>query len=280
MAGHIVYYYFSQLRQFELYTLCFRNKLIGNSIILDVHDIDGIKKAITEIIPDCIINCIGVLIKGSRNNLENAIYINAYFPHILSRIVRESGLTARIVHISTDCVFSGDRGSYSDTDIKDALDVYGMTKNIGEIIDDKNLTIRTSIIGPELKANGEGLFHWVFSQRDKGEIPGYEKSLWAGVTTLELAKAIECCIKKNITGLFQLTNGEKISKYELLQLLVRKFDLHITVRKLAGKESDKSIQPSSRAGFDYRVPSYTAMITELCYFMYEHKTLYTQYLRY
>jgi dTDP-4-dehydrorhamnose reductase len=278
MAGHAVYYYFSRRREFELYNLCFRHKLTDDSIILDVHDIGGMKKTIKEIVPDYIINCIGVLIKGSLDNPENAIYVNAYFPHILSRIVRESGLSARIVHISTDCVFSGKRGYYTDMDIKDATDVYGISKNLGEIIDDMNLTIRTSIIGPELKTNGEGLFQWLFSMRGKGTIDGYEKSLWGGVTTLELAKAIEQFIKHGISGLYQLTNGKKISKYELLRLIVCRFNLEIEVKKTEGVVCDKSIQSSYRKGFSYTVPEYTTMIDDLYQFMLENKTLYSQYL--
>ena len=113
--------------------------------------------------PDYVINCVGVLIKGSKESIENAIYINAYFPHMLERILHNT--TGKLIHISTDCVFSGEKGQYADNDPKDALDTYGMTKNLGEVVNTKDITLRTSIIGPELKNNGEGLFHWIYSQK-------------------------------------------------------------------------------------------------------------------
>ncbi|GHU85869.1 hypothetical protein FACS189473_5100 [Spirochaetia bacterium] len=180
-------------------------------------------------------------------------------------------------------MFSGKKGLYTDADIKDALDVYGMTKNLGEIIDDTNLTIRTSIIGPELKENGEGLFHWIFSGLNTGGqkgtiINGYEKSLWGGVTTLELAKAVEQCLSYDITGLYQLTNGEKISKYELICLIVNQFKLKVFVQKVDGMTTDKSIVPSTRNNFSFIVPSYATMIEELYNFMSDHKYLYAFYL--
>jgi dTDP-4-dehydrorhamnose reductase len=277
MAGHVIYYYFRSLNRFQLCTVCFRNKIVEDSIILDVYNIEKLIAILKNITPDYVINCVGVLIKGSKISRENAIYINAYFPHLLSRIINENNPLARLIHISTDCVFSGSKGCYKDFDTKDALDIYGMTKNLGEIDDNHNLTIRTSIIGPELKANGEGLLHWVFMQRQNECVNGYDKSIWAGVTTLELAKAIKKLIEYNITGLYQLTNGERISKYELLMLIVRQFKLKITISRIDGKNIDKSILPSIREGFEYSVPSYQIMIKELYEFMHINKIIYEQY---
>jgi dTDP-4-dehydrorhamnose reductase len=278
MAGHIIYYYFLALSKFRLYTVCFRNKVVEDSIILNIYNIEELKTILKKINPDYVINCVGILINGSKDSPMNAIYINAYFPHLLSRIINENNPSAKLIHISTDCVFSGSKGYYRDFDTKDALDIYGMTKNLGEIDDNHNLTIRTSIIGPELKENGEGLFHWVFQQQQKEYINGYDKSIWGGVTTLELAKAIEKLIEHNITGLYQLTNGERISKYGLLMLIVKQFQLKITVHRIDGKINDKSILPSLRANFQCFVPSYQAMIKELYEFMYINQKLYKQYL--
>jgi dTDP-4-dehydrorhamnose reductase len=278
MAGHMIYYYLQSLNKYELFTVCFRKKIAEGSIILDVYNTDGIKSILQRINPDYVINCVGILINDSRKLPENAIYINAYFPHLLARLINESNLSSRIIHISTDCVFSGAKGLYADEDIKDALDVYGMTKNLGEIIDNNNLTIRTSIIGPELKENGEGLFHWVFSQRAKNKINGFEKSIWSGVTTLELAKAVDQCIDHSVTGLYQLSNGRKISKYELTQLVVNQFNLNIYVHKVDGLVTDKSILPSVRDNFNFVVSSYNVMIEELYQYMYKYKELYTFYL--
>lgn len=277
MAGHMIYYYLLSLKRYNLSTVCFRNKISEDSIILDVYNVDSLRSIIRTIEPDYVINCIGVLVNSSKKSPEHAIYINAYFPHILTRLINESNPGGYLIHISTDCVFSGNKGMYSDTCIKDALDIYGMTKNLGEIIDDKNLTIRTSIIGPELKENGEGLFYWIFTQRERRTILGYEKSLWGGVTTLELAKAVAQCIEHHVTGLFQLTNGEKISKYELVQLVVKQFKLKIEVQRTGGIAADKSMLPSARNDFTFIVSPYTAMLEELYHFMYQYQQRYIYY---
>jgi dTDP-4-dehydrorhamnose reductase len=278
MAGHMIYYYLKSLNTYEIYTACFRNKISEDSIILDIYDTNKLKNILKEYKPDYVINCVGILIKGSLESSINAIYINAYFPHLLSQILIEETSESKLIHISTDCVFSGNKGYYSDDDIKDALDTYGMTKNLGEIIDDRNLTLRTSIIGPELKENGEGLFQWIFRQRHPGHIMGYDKSLWGGVTTLELAKAIQQCILNDVSGLFQLTNGEKISKHDLIRIIIDQFNLKIDLQKNSGIISDKSIKPSHRAGFFYAVPTYSLMLEELYQFMSKHKDMYQMYL--
>jgi len=277
MAGHMIYHYLNALGTYKLYTVCFRNKLTEDSIIANVYDHEALKQILKKINPAYVINCIGILIKGSKLSAENAIYLNAYFPHLLARLMDENDAAARLIHISTDCVFSGTKGLYEDTDKKDALDIYGMTKNLGEIIDGHNLTIRTSIIGPELKQNGEGLFHWIFSQRAAGEIDGYAKIIWGGVTTLELGKAIDSCMENSVTGLYQLTNGEKISKYELLQLIIKRFELKLALNKVDGLNVDKSILPSKDTSFNYTVPSYTDMIENLYTFMTAHQDIYQQY---
>src|SRR5690606_27782525 len=108
-----------------------------------------------------------------------------------------------LIHISTDCVFSGKKGDYIETDQKDGSSVYAQSKSLGEITGDNILTIRTSIIGPELKNNGIGLFHWFMSQQ--GQIQGYSNVFWNGVTTLELAKVIHRLINKQMDGLIHIT---------------------------------------------------------------------------
>jgi dTDP-4-dehydrorhamnose reductase len=277
MAGHMIYYYLRSLNKYKIYTACFRNKVAEDSVILDVYNTDGIKAALRQFDPDCVINCVGVLVNGAKRSPENAVYINAYFPHLLARLINEEKQSGILIHISTDCVFSGAKGSYADNDTKDALDIYGMTKNLGEIIDSKNLTIRTSIIGPELKESGEGLMHWVFSQRGKNGINGYEKSIWGGITTLELAKAVYNFIEHHVTGLYQLSNGERISKYALIKIIIEQFKLGIPLQKVDGTATDKSILPSIRKDFSFNVPSYSSMIEELYCWMLQKRDLYYGY---
>jgi dTDP-4-dehydrorhamnose reductase len=217
------------------------------------------------------VNCIGILIHGS-SNVENAIYLNAYLPHQLKKISKNIG--AKLIHISTDCVFSGDKGGYIESDIKDGKGVYSQTKILGEIEDDANLTLRTSIIGPELKGNGEGLFHWFMSQQD--DITGFTRAIWSGATTLELARAIKWSIENDITGLYHVTNNSSISKYELLKLFQKYTKKDIDINPIDGKGVDKSFV-DTRLLMDYEIPSYDQMITEMVEMMIVNKSLYSQY---
>lgn len=272
MAGHIVYYYLRDTEKYEITNVAFRTKLTENSMIVDVTDSKAVAEVVEKIKPKIIINCIGVLIKGSNGNPDNAILINAYFPHLLKKLA--DGIDAKLIHISTDCVFSGKKGNYMEDDFRDADDVYGRSKALGEVINEKDLTIRTSIIGPELKQNGEGLFHWFMKQH--GVVHGFLTAIWGGVTTLELAKAIDVAIDEKKTGLVHLSNGVGISKYDLLCLfkeLWHKDDIEILPYNAVGL--DKSIAKSMR--FDYEVPSYRKMLEQQAEWMENHTNLYEQY---
>lgn len=277
MAGHMLYYNLKQCKKYHLIPVCYRNPISEDSLIIDVRDTEKLIKEIKLNKPSFVINCVGILVKGSQHNQENAIYINAYYPHLLSKIIQEHSPKTQLIHISTDCVFSGKKGLYKVDDEKDALDVYGMSKNLGEINNTNDLTIRTSIIGPELKKNGEGLFHWLMSNRDKKFINGYTKSIWGGITTLELAKQILQVLENKETGIIQLTNGMPISKYDLLMLIAEQFNLSVKIIPVDGVVTDKSFLPSvlqSRS----TIPSYRIMIQEMYDFMKEHKSIYNQYL--
>ena len=165
--------------------------------------------------------------------------------------------------ILQDCVFSGKRGNYSDTDFRDGDTPYARTKAMGEVIDDHNLTIRTSIIGPELKSNGTGLFHWFMHQH--GEIKGYTHAYWSGVTTLELSKCIHAAIQQNLTGLYQLSMPEKISKYELLKLFQKVWKKEdVTILPYDDYFCDKSMVISQVEHCQYTAQTdYEAMLRDI-----------------
>ena len=223
-----------------------------------------------KIRPDVVINCIGVLIQGSSASPSNAIFINSFLPHWIVKILDEIG--GKLIHVSTDCVFSGAKGFYVESDFRDADDIYGRSKALGEIKSDRHLTIRTSIIGPELKENGEGLLNWFMKQR--GTINGYTNAFWGGVSTLELSKFILFILDANLSGLIHLTNGTRISKFDLLKLFQNVFgDLQIIVTPYDGKVIDKSLK-SERSDFSYAVSSYEDMIGELGLWMMDNKHLY------
>lgn len=270
MLGHMVFYYLKSLEKYDIVDASFPKKMNENSILLDVTDKYEVENFIKSENPDVIVNCIGILIQGSASDPSNAIYLNSFFPHQLSKILRITG--GRLIHISTDCVYSGKKGEYAETDFRDADDIYGRSKALGEVINDTDVTLRTSIIGPELNEKGEGLFHWFMNQ--SGEINGYSKTFWGGVTTLELAQVIQFVIEQNFAGLVHVTNGERISKYNLLRLLqlVWKKD-NIIVHEIDGKSSNKSLVKSNH--FEYKVPSYETMINNLKEWMDKHETIYS-----
>ena len=271
MLGHQVVNYFLKFDDYNVLDIAFRSKLREETIIIDVTDKTVFEKVVTELNPDFIVNCIGVLIHGSEN-VEHAIYLNAYLPHQLKKISKDIG--AKLIHISTDCVFSGDKGGYIESDSKDGKGVYSQTKKLGEIEDNSNLTLRTSIIGPELKDNGEGLFHWFMNQQ--GDISGYTKAIWSGVTTTELAKAVKWSIDNNITGLYHVTNNSPISKYDLLQLFQKYTKKNINIKPLDGKKVDKSFR-DTRLLIDYQIPSYDQMISNMVGLITDNRILYSQY---
>lgn len=271
MAGHIVYYYLRGLEKYAICNVSYRNKLTDDSLILDITDNQAVESLIWDERPDYIINCIGILLKGSKEYPDNAIYINAYFPHALKRISDKIG--SKLIHISTDCVFSGKKGHYTESDFRDADDIYGRSKALGEIINSKDLTIRTSIIGPELKKDGEGLFHWFMNQQ--GTITGYKNAIWGGVTTLELAKAIDYAIENDVAGLVQLSNGMEISKYDLLNMINTIWSKNKHIYPYENIYINKSIAKSDI--FDYSVPSYNEMLSQLFEWMTNKPALYDLY---
>jgi len=269
MLGHIVHYFLDSTNKYDLYNLSFRNKLNSKTIIEDISDQQKLSNLINDLSPDVIINCIGVLIKGSNENIKNALYINAYFPHWLKDICEE--IDCKLIHISTDCVFSGKNGGNDEHSIKDAVDDYGKTKSLGEFDSKNHLCLRTSIIGPELKQNGEGLIHWLFNQQ--GTINGFKNVFWSGVTTLELAKAIHFSIENDISGLWNVTNGEPISKFDLLKTIIKTFSINkLKLEPNTDKISDKSLK--SIRGIDYKVPSYQIMLEDLADYYRENQKLY------
>ncbi|MCK9453177.1 MAG: SDR family oxidoreductase [Bacteroidales bacterium] len=272
MAGHMIYNYLQNTNKYKLYNTVFRTKLNDDSIICDVRSPNELKDTINKIRPDYIINCVGALIKESKENPANSILLNAWLPHYLSRISKE--IDARLIHISTDCVFSGTRGNYKVDDFRDADDAYGRSKALGELINERDVTIRTSIIGPEIKENGEGLMSWLFSQ--KNSIKGFAKTYWSGITTLELAKLIECIIGEYVPGIYNISPNNKISKFDLLHLIIDTFELKIEVISDDQKMIDKSLLPRHPNG--YKVPGYHSMLLEMKKFMEIKPHSYLNYL--
>jgi dTDP-4-dehydrorhamnose reductase len=272
MLGHQVFFRLKTLPDLEVFDVSARQMLTESTIKCDVTDFTSMKRLLIDLKPDVVINCVGVLIRGSHDSQKNAILINSYLPHWLAGEL--SSLGSKLIHVSTDCVFSGKKGGYIESDIRDADDVYGRTKALGEVDYGGHLTLRTSIIGPELKENGEGLLHWAFRQIET--IQGYQEAFWGGVTTFELAKIISQILDKNLTGIIHVTNGQRISKYALLSKINQVFGLGLEISPVSGKHVDKSLI-SIRSDFDVQVPSYDNMLDDLHRWMKSKPELYFQY---
>ena len=269
MLGHVIYNVLQNQSNIELFDMSFRTKLTKKSIICDVAKVDTLEEQIIKINPVVIVNCVGVLLKNSKINPANTIFINSYLPHKLRDIAVK--INARVIQISTDCVFNGNRGHNSENTLPNASDIYGRSKSLGELNNSFDLTIRTSIIGPELKHNGEGLLHWLFNQ--SGNIYVYKNVFWSGVTTLELSKAILFSINNEISGLWNLTNGTEISKYDLIEKVINIFQLNkINLKQDNEKTSNKTL--ISNREIDFKVNSYDKMIVDLKSFYEDNKHFY------
>ena len=273
MVGHQVFNYLKKNSDYDLYNISYKKKLQADTELLDARDEQNFIDKITSVRPHYIINCIGILINGSDADPENAIFLNSYIPHRLARLADE--INAKLIHISTDCVFSGDKKKpYVETDEKDGIGVYAKTKGLGEVVNDKHLTLRTSVVGPELKSNGEELFHWFMNQSD--DIFGFTKAIWSGVTTIELAKAVKWSIDHRVAGLYHVTNNSSISKYDLLQLFQKYTKKDISIKPFDGKNVDKSFI-DTRLLMDYEIPSYERMVSDMIDLIVINRSLYSQY---
>ena len=273
LIGHQVYNYLKYSNNYELHNISCRNKILDDTILLDARDEKIFIDTITSIRPKYIVNCIGILINDSDVDPEKSIFLNSYMPHRLTRLADK--INAKLIHISTDCVFSGDKKEpYIETDEKDGRGIYAKTKGLGEVINEKHLTLRTSVVGPEFKNDGEELFHWFMNQSNS--VFGYTKAIWSGVTSLELAKAVRWSIDNNITGLYHVTNNSSISKYDLLQLFQKYTKKDINIKPFDGKNIDKSFI-DTRLLIDYKIPSYDQMISDMIRLINDNRILYSQY---
>ncbi|MFA9556937.1 dTDP-4-dehydrorhamnose reductase family protein [Evansella sp. AB-rgal1] len=258
MAGHFITNYLQRKKEYEIFYTC-RDINDKNGFFLDVTNRQELEELVKFLKPTIIINCTGILNHHAANNPTLAFHVNSLLPQQLKEIMEQH--RGKLIQISTDCVFLGDKGDYVETDITDGVSVYSKSKQQGEIINDKHVTIRTSIIGPELKEDGIGLFQWFMKQN--GKVKGYKKALWNGVTTLELAKAMDEIIKEDPSGLYHLCSPKKISKYDLLMLMKDVFEKEdIEIIPDESVVINRTLR-NTRTDFQYHVPSYEDMLVEL-----------------
>jgi dTDP-4-dehydrorhamnose reductase len=259
--------------EFEVFTASRKQANGLSDFFVDAANFNELRSLLELIKPDVCINGIGVLNRAA-DDLGISQKLNTDLPLFLSNIGIERSF--QLIHISTDCVFSGKRGNYSEMDTPDAQDNYGLTKIAGERIDPGHLVIRTSVIGPEIRTQAIGLFHWFTSQ--EGAVMGYENVIWTGVTTLTLADSIIHAIANNTQGLLQLVNNKSISKWGLIELIHSHFPNKTRViTSTSIPVSNKSLL-NTREDWKFEVPPYAQMITELRNWMEKYPALYGFYL--
>lgn len=273
MAGHLISLFFKEQGYDVVGFARSESKLLDKTIVGDASDLTLIKQTILNGNYDAVINCIGLLNQFAEKNKSMAVLLNGYLPHYLADITKD--MKTKVIHMSTDCVFAGNTGPYYEDSFPDGTSFYDRTKAIGEINNDKDLTFRNSIVGPDIKSTGIGLFNWFMAQ--DGPIGGYTGAIWTGVTTLTLAKAMKQALDENLTGLYNLVNNESINKFNLCSLFNRYFRAGEVVINPSDKlQLDKSLR-RRRSDFSFEVPSYEQQVKEMYDWVVEHKELYPHY---
>lgn len=273
MAGHVISTYLRE-KGHEVVPIGGRRKVLEDTAMLDLMDKQALEAFLKENTFDVIVNAVGMLIQQSEDRKDVASYLNGFLPHQLEYTFRDT--KTKIIHLSTDCVFSGENGPYNEDSPYDGQTFYDRSKALGEIKNGKDLTLRMSIIGPDANPEGSGLFGWFYKQT--GTIFGFTNAIWNGVTTIELAKAISDAIDQNLTGLYHLTpKTETISKYDLVSLFKTVFERNdITIEPKETKPTNKVLL-NHRTDFDHEIPTYEQMIREMKAWIEDHKELYPHY---
>ena len=272
MAGHIISLYLKEQGHHVLGFDRIRSKYF-DSIAGDAFETEFLRKFISESKFDTVINCIGILNDFAEQNKASASFLNSYFPHFLVEVTANTD--TQVIHMSTDCVFSGKRGSYTEDDFRDGATFYDRSKALGELEDNKNITLRNSIVGPDMNSKGIGLLNWFLQQR--GEVNGYTKAMWTGQTTLQLAKTMEMAAKEKAHGLYNTVPDHSISKHDLLMLFNHYFKGDsLKINPIEGVCADKSLK-RTKYDFSYLIPDYETMVAELAEWIKKHKDLYPHY---
>jgi len=239
-------------------------KSISSKVKVFLNDFinDNILDLLDKVNPDVIINAIGITTRrGVTENISDSIYLNSFFSHQLSNWAL--AFKKRLIHFSTDCVFSGSEGSYLEDTTPDALDYYGKTKGLGEINSKSSLTIRSSIIGPEL-FNKTELFEWIINNKEK-EINGFSRVMYSGVATVYMARLVVDLIEnhKDLIGIYNIASNP-ISKFELLHLINDNFDLGLVINKDQNIVSNKTLDASKIENeLGIKSPSWNELILDL-----------------
>ena len=271
MLGHNLYYVLSRNNNLEVFGTVRNREGIDKWFNSDglkkiYHGIEAVdlpllQNIIDELRPDAVINCIGIIkqIPLAQDPVATLL-INALFPHQVAKICGEVG--ARLVHFSTDCVFSGRKGNYTEEDMSDAEDLYGKTKFLGEVTYTHCITLRTSIIGHELKGK-YGLIEWFLSRNKK--IKGYTKAIFSGFPTVELGHIVSEYVipNENLQGLYQVSS-DPISKYDLLKLVAERYGRDIEIEPFNDVRENRSLDSTAfKRITGYNPPSWQKLVDKM-----------------
>lgn len=273
MAGHTISLYLEE-NGYKVNGYAKKESPFVDTIVGDARDANLLRETIESGNYSAVVNCIGILNKFAENDHESAVYLNSYLPHFLANVTEK--MNTQVIHISTDCVFSGSRGGYTETDYPDGELFYDRSKALGEIKNYKDVTFRMSIVGPDLNKDGIGLINWFMQQRKR--VNGYKNAFWTGQTTLQLAKTIENAAIQGVHGLYHMVPESKISKYDMLVLFnqyIRRTDVEVVPEE--NFKIDKSLKRTNYELFSYKIPGYENQIKELGDWMRQHKELYPHY---
>lgn len=273
MAGHQISLYLQERGHDVTGFALEKSDLLHKSIAGDATDFQTLKSIIQSGGYDSVINCIGILNQFAENNHPLAVMLNSYLPHYVAEVANKVG--AYVIHMSTDCVFSGKRGQYTEMDVPDGTTFYDRSKAMGELNDDRNITLRNSIVGPDINEKGIGLLNWFMHQEN--EVNGFTGAIWTGQTTLQLAKTMEAAALERATGLYNTVPSEPITKYELLRLFNKYFrNGALKINPVAGVSADKSLRRTNYK-FRYVIPDYEQMVAEAAEWVFAHRDLYPHY---
>jgi dTDP-4-dehydrorhamnose reductase len=229
---------------------------------IDALNFDAVTAAMATVRPDAVVNCIGIIKQlAAAKDPFLSVAVNSLLPHRLHRLCQATG--ARLIHFSTDCVFSGRAGNYTEGDPSDAVDLYGRSKFLGETVGEGALTIRSSIIGHELGTTS-GLLEWFLSQRGK-RVEGYRRAVFSGVTTPEMARIVRMVLTKHpgLSGTLQVSS-ERINKYDLLMLIQQVYGVDVEIVPHDEVRIDRSLDSTRfRRLTGYVPPSWPQMIEEM-----------------
>lgn len=272
MAGHVIALHLKE-NGHEVVGFSRRKVKFVESIAGDTMDAALLERTIRAGAFDVVVNAVGILNRNAEKHKDRAAYLNAYLPHRLAALTAD--LPTRVIHMSTDCVFKGNTGPYTESSLPDGETFYDRSKALGELDDAKNLTLRNSIVGPDINEGGIGLFNWFMQQ--EGLVKGFTGAMWTGVTTVELAKAIEAAAREGAVGLVNLVPDEPISKFELLGL----FNEHLRAGRVeivpSGELSlDKALTRTSDA-LSFRAAPYEKQVREMAAWIRSHDDLYPHY---